>query len=73
VDAAPLDHDDVEVVASNDSPIDESASETTDAEVLPPELGGDESPSEEKQAALVPYDPLSRYLAEVRRFPLPHS
>jgi len=70
VDAAPLDHDDVEVVASDDSPIDESASETTDAEVLPPELGGDESPSEEKQAALVPYDPLSRYLAEVRRFPL---
>src|SRR6202030_2127793 len=24
----------------------------------------------ERQAALVPYDPLSRYLAEVRRFPL---
>jgi len=45
VDAAPLDHDDVEVVASDDSPIDESASETTEPKYLPPELGGDESPS----------------------------
>jgi RNA polymerase sigma-32 factor len=48
-----------------------------DPETLDPEdddaiLGAAEAAevAAERQAALVPYDPLSRYLAEVRRFPL---
>ncbi len=34
------------------------------------EGSGEERPDEEAAAALVPFDPLSRYLAEIRRFPL---
>ena len=39
-------------------------------EVSVEETGDDEHPAVEENTALVPLDPLSRYLAEVRRFPL---
>jgi RNA polymerase sigma-32 factor len=46
-----------------------------DVEVLPPDGDGDDEPSSapevvESDSALVPSDPLSRYLAEIRRIPV---
>lgn len=37
---------------------------------LPKLIDDDDSAAESKNRALVPYDPLQRYLAEIRRFPL---
>jgi RNA polymerase sigma-32 factor len=65
---------------SDDAPVEVSEfhpveSEQTDAqqedgeEHSDAESGGDESPSKDR-GAVVPIDPLSRYLAEIRRFPL---
>ena len=49
--------------------LDPDTHESDDSEALL-EAAGEAEQAAEKQAALIPYDPLSRYLAEIRRFPL---
>jgi RNA polymerase sigma-32 factor len=76
------DVEDVEIVADDDSASDEIVLKPDAVRALAPdpqdsddgdallEAADQAEIAAEKQAALIPYDPLSRYLAEIRRFPL---
>jgi RNA polymerase sigma-32 factor len=76
------DVEDVEIVEDDDSAPDEIVLKPDAVRALAPdpqdsddgdallEAADQAEIAAEKQAALIPYDPLSRYLAEIRRFPL---
>jgi len=66
-DAAPLEPE----IADEENPPESLASDTgTPSEELNPFAIRPEPSDSEQSGALVPYDPLARYLAEIRRFPL---